>query len=86
MNILTKQSSGTHIARVYSDELVYTRYSASCTESDAGAARHVIRKFYGEKHVERLEEVPDPEATKIAVAIFKKSRTMHHIPPKIWRF
>ena len=86
MIILTKQSSGTHIARVYTEELVYTRYTASCTESDAGAARHVIRKFYGEKHVERLEEVPDPEAFKIAMTIFKNSRKMHHIPPKIWRF
>lgn len=65
MIILTHQTSGTHKAQIRTSAASGFKhtFTATCTESDAGAARAVLRKAYPPKVAETLREVRD--ATEI---------------------
>jgi hypothetical protein len=61
MIVITQQSGGTNIAQIRTakDRGFRIIYRGSCTESEAAAARSVVRKYYGAKAADSVERVPD---------------------------
>ena len=63
MIILTQQSGGTNTAQIRSTKESGFKilYRASCTESEAAAARTVVRKFFGKAAADTVIPVPNEQ-------------------------
>lgn len=86
MIVITQQSGGTNIAQIRTekDRGFKILYRGSCTESEAAAARGVVRKYYGAKAAESVERVPENSAgDHIPI---NGPRRKYCSPMKVWTF
>lgn len=74
MTILTSQTGGTNKAQMRTSAASGFKqtFTATSTESEAAAARAVIRKAYPEKAVETLREVRDADEIRTLCGDFFK--------------
>jgi hypothetical protein len=63
MIIITQQSGGTNTAQIRTekDRGFQILYKASSTESEEGAARAVVRKWFSEAAAKTVERVPNEQ-------------------------
>lgn len=82
MYISTRYCGGTFLASIHADASKAALYSGSATESEAAAARNVVRKFFGEAPAESLSPLQSNEESLKLSALFPNV----HTPRKFWRF
>lgn len=73
MFITTSQTSGTHKAAVRSSADHRVLYTATCTESDASAARAVVRKYWTEAAAQTVRQLTDPDEINRTIGDFQRS-------------
>ena len=73
MFITTSQTAGTYKASVRGGAKHAVLYTATCTESDAAAARAVVRKFWTEAAANSVRELTGPTEIKAIVGDFMAS-------------
>lgn len=85
MIVLTQQSGGTHAAQIRSsqDQGFKVLYRASCTESDAAAARAVVRKYFGDPAAATVQRVPDKDIGRHVPSTTTRKRCN---PVAVWTF
>lgn len=85
MIILTQQSGGTNTAQIRTskDQGFKILYRASSTESEFGAARAVVRKYFGEKASATVERVPNEQIGEHVPVANNRKRCN---PVAVWTF
>lgn len=58
--IITSDAGSTYQARVYTEDGMKFRFSATCTEGHLCAAKQVVRKNYGNEAAESLRQITEP--------------------------
>lgn len=87
MIVITQLSGGTNTAQIRSsqEQGFKVLYRGSCTESQEGAARAVVRKFYGERSAKTVARVPDQDI-RLHVPATDEPRRKRCNPVQVWTF
>lgn len=85
MIILTQESGGTNTAQIRSDKSQGFKvlYRTSSTESERGAAKAVVSKFFGHRAAATVERVPDGDIGKHIPTARNRKRCN---PVAVWTF
>lgn len=87
MTILTSQTSGTNKAQIRSDLSKGFRklYTATSTESEASAARAVVKKWFGEAAASTVRQVKDSTEIRVLLGEFQKDPQRKQVF-NVWTF